>query len=646
MYEEMVSVLSSQALILEELGEKSAAGGLWLKAAKISEENLSDTKGAIEAYTKAENLNSTVSAMDALARLYTASGDFEQSVVWLKKRLEHAEADEKAPLLLKLARIRLRLKDDINAVEVLEQAFKEAPRNAEVRRLLFEKYREQEQHDKLASALESAVFSINDTRSILAYAKEAAHIYFEKLNLKKEALSVLTKTAELDPADLNSKIMLAEALADSGRLEEAQQILLKLLEGFGRRRSPLRASVHLKLANVVKALGDNDAALAQLELAAKIDSNNAGVLETLAKLAKEKNDLDLADKTYRSLLMIARRRQDNRKLSTGPSIILLELSDIAQLKGQKEKAAELAESALDALSADDSQAEGIKQKLAQDENWELWLKVLKVRLSYLTSPRIRAKVMSELAQVYQDIFDNKDEAFIYCLKAVKEDPGSPVYHDAAEALAKELDRYEEYIKEVESLMSLSRRETDVLMRCELLLRMAKINIGQKVDLDAAWQLFKQAESLGVREVDVLRVGAKLAGASGNEEEQVRLLNALSNMGEREIATNDRADAMFRLAEIYMGAEETFEEGLSRFIEAFNESENCERAGRILRRSVKTSDANSRLLKIYEKVARKSPDKTLLLDYYELKASLPDATPSLLLEGARLALELKRIERAD
>src|SRR5690606_35039869 len=139
-------------------------------------------------------------------------------------------------------------------------------------------------------------------------------------------------------------------------------------------------------------------------------------------------------------------------------------------------------------------------------------------------------------------------AFEARLEAVDADPGSPLLHTGLRELASELDRVGDYQAHLEAILKRSRRDTDAMTRCEVLLRLGEIEEkGERFDAAAA--LYDQAEATGVREVDVLRARARVAGARGDETEQMRILEQLASLGEDQVET--RADALFRIAEVQL-----------------------------------------------------------------------------------------------
>jgi tetratricopeptide (TPR) repeat protein len=648
-YQEMVELFSDQATKLAELGEQSQAGKLWFEVARVSEENLRDHERAIDAYTRVGELEDKAAALDALARLHTNRGEINEAAKCLEKRLAISESSERVSTLLRLARAQIEIGQSDQAVANLEEAFENAPRNAKVRKLLLEQYRALKNYEALAQALSTAASSISDNVLILAYVREAADIYFNTLDSPDRAVPALRQALELAPDDQELKIMLAHGLYAIEELGTARDLLTEILEGFGRRRSSQRAAVHMLLAEVERAQDNLDEAIVQLELATKMDAKNPLILKLLAERAKEKGDLVRAEKAYRSLLLIVRREQlsEGKEKLVGPAEVLLELSWMAGERDQKNKADELCESALEALSKSDVEMPRIQAKLKERGDYELLMRLFETRLSSTDKPRLRAKLLAGQSEILEGPLERPEDALELRLLAVEEDPGSPIHHDAAENLAEQLSKRDKYIAKVESLLEKVRRDDDVHNRCELLLRLIKVLAWERDDLDGAWDLYKQAEETGVREIDVWRAGAKLAAARNDDQEQVRLLKCLSNLGEQETEEDNHCDVMYRLAEIQMASPETSEEGLEAFEKAFIEDEKGERAGRIMRRACENIEPDSAMLTLYEKVARRlTDDNDLLLDYLERRAVHFETTPGQVREGAELAMEKEEYERAE
>ncbi len=642
-YQQLVDVLGQQADQLEQRGQTAQAAGLWNRVASSSEQNLNNVGLAIAAHTRVVELENRPESLDALARLHLGREEPADAAAWFEKRLAMAGADERVALLLSLARARIQAEQQDKAIVSLASAFAEAPRNAEVRKLLLRLYRANKDWESLARTLTTAVDHITNEARVMAYAREAADIYHERLATPERAVPVLQKAVELAPEDRKLKTMLAESLRAAGQLEQARDLLAGLIEEFGRRRSAERAGIHLQLARVTHALGETADAIDHLDAASKMDSGNVTIQRTLAELAREDGQLDRAERAYRTLLLTARRAKADQAPEIGPGEILLELSRIAAERGQADKGDELAESVLDAVAKNDSDAARVQRKLAEYEAYDLLLRVLDTRLSGMQAPHQRAEILDQRAEVLETALDRADEALVARLDAIKCDPGSPLHHQGTRDLALRTGQLERYVEQVESLFA-DARDTDLHVRCELLLRLGEVAEKDRQDLDRATEHYAQAEATGVRQVDVWRAQAGIAAARGDDAEQLRLLNQMARFGEDQ--TETRADALYRIAEVQLASPGTLEDGVASLRDALMADLRAERAGVILRRATETHGNNEQLLDLYEQVARKANDKRLLLHYLEHRAASPEATPEVAREATHLALELEETERAE
>jgi tetratricopeptide (TPR) repeat protein len=638
-FDPLVELLEKQG---SKLGEEDAARAalLWGRAAGLAETELHDVDRAVQAHQKVVELATTTDALDALARLELHRDQPAVAARWLEQRLETAPEKARVAVLLQLARARIRAEQQDGAVEALETAFAEAPRNAEVRKLLIGLYRQREDWAALARTLSTATEHAADEDTMLAYASEAAELFYAKLDQPENAVPVLEKALEITPDDRTLKSMLADGLRVAGRLDEAKKLLSDLIAGFGRRRSSERAGMHLQLARVVHAQGNVDEAIDQLEQASKMDAGNVQILKTLAELARQSDQLERAERAYRTLLLNVRRTQEATEI--GQCEILLELSFIAKARDQEDQAEELVESALDALSQNDDEAEAVQAMLGEREDIDLLRRILETRLQHVHGPHRRASIFGELGKLLGGPLEDPEGALEALLSAVSTDPGSPLHHDAAQELAQRVGQGERYVSTIESLLENARRDADAYVRCELLLRLAIAVEG--TELDRATDLVKQAEETGVRQVDVWRAGARIAGARGDTDEQMRLLEQLTALGADQAET--RADALYRLAEVQLSVEDTVDVGIETLRKALDDDPRYERAGIILQRATDTHEDHSALLDVYERCSRRSGDEAMLLHYLERRSGHSEATAEHTKEGAELALRLEEFERAE
>ncbi|HZO14577.1 MAG TPA: tetratricopeptide repeat protein, partial [Polyangiaceae bacterium] len=642
-HDELADELGEQARMLELKQQPARAAQLWTRVAALAEEPLGDGERAIAAHTRVVELACTNDTLDALARLHLSRQEPAKAAAWLERRLEAAAAGDRVAVLLKLAHARIQADRRDGAVAALSLAFEEAPRNAEVRKLLLGLHRQNKDWASLADTLTRAALCIGDERTIVSYAREAAAIYVRTLGVPDAAVPVLRRAVELEPDDAELRGMLAEGLRVAGDLDEARRLLEGLVKDFGRRRLPERAYVHLQLARVAKAQGRTDEALDELETAARMDAGSVTVLKELAELARQTGHLERAERAYRTLLVTVRREPNPETLLVGPTEVLLELSRIASDRQDDVKASELSESALESLVAHDFEAERIQNKLRARKDWTLCERVLRRRLVHVTTTHKRARVHADLGDLLM-VLGRKEEAFDERIAAVRTDPGSPLHHEAARDLALALGRLDAYVSAVEALLSDERADTSAHVRCELFLRLGEVLEKERRDFTRAQSLYAHAADTGVRRVDVWRAQARLAEALGDSEEYARFSGLLAEVGEDRVESG--TDALYRRAEVQLASSETLEEGVTSLREALDDAFRGELAAMILLRATDQHPEHVGLLELYEQVARRGGDDHVLLHYLERRAMHPSATPEQAREAVDKALELGDLDRAE
>jgi len=638
------ALLDEQATTLIANNEQARAAALWTKAADIAETELGERARAITVLGRVVEFSVSVQVLDKLARLHLERDDPARAAHWLERRLELSTPKQHVAILLELARARLRADQQDEAIVALEAAFAEAPRNGEIRKLLFAAYRQTQRWDALVHALTIASEHVTDGDVLLAYAREAASLCQSRLGAAQLAVPVIERALAVARDDRSLRLALAEGLRAAGRLDEARDALLALVEEFGRRRSADRAKIHLELARVEQARGHRDDALEQLETAANIDVANVAVLQALAELARETGQIVRAERAYRTLLLHLRRTQaEQAEVGIGPAVVLIELSRIASDQAQSEQANELIESALEIVVQNTHEADAVERMLASKGEDHLLSRVLEAQLAVVQSPHGRADLLSRWATVLERL-DRAHEALDARMQAIDLEPASPVQHAAARELAARLGQLERYISQVENQLTQSRRESDALVYCELLLSLGEVMEQQRDDLDKAAELYAKADATGVRQVDVWRAAARVAAARGDSSTQMRMLERLATLGEE--AGETRADTLYRLAEVQLANDETLPNGLDSLVKALEQQPKLVRAAGILGRCMKLHPRSLELLDVFEQVARKLDDRTMLLEYLEARANHLSATTENAKEAADLALEMDQWERAE
>ncbi|MBK9754663.1 MAG: tetratricopeptide repeat protein [Nannocystis sp.] len=636
--DELAGFLGQHAERLEAVGDKPRAVRLWAQLATLAEQRLGDVERALEAHRRVVVLEPRLDALDALARLRMARSEPAEAVQWLTQRLDKTTGPERTPVVLQLAEALLGASRSERATQVLARAVADEPGESRTRDLLLKLYRDAQAWEPLAALLQVAAAHTDQRAQILAHLYEAAAIYRDRLGTLDRAIPVLEQLRRLVPDDRGVLQSLADALWAANRHADARVILEQLLAEFGRRRSSERAAVHTKLAALARGEGNRIEALAQLELATNMDMANIPALQMLAELSQESGDSARAERSYRALLLAARRRTvDANSDVLGISEALYELSRLAAARKQDGQAAELLESAIHTALQDDREAGKLQRTLRLRGDAPLLIRVLRSRLSHGPEGEVKAAILGELADAL-DTTGRAEEALGLRLQALQDAPGSVNLHRAAAEQAARLGQSQRYVDSLTALVERARRKADSAVAADLLIRSAEIVEREFGDLERAAEMYGRVEAQGHRVVEAWMGLARIAAARGDSARQVELFERISSAPDDAMTPEVRARAAFGLAEIHLAAPESRDAGVAAMRRALEHDPRYSVAEPILRRTLAAAPDHAELLALYEHVVREIGDKAQLLAFLERRAAAEDANPAVAREAAELAVE--------
>ncbi len=319
-FPELTSLWEEQARCRVTLGNPAAAAALWARAADIAENRLQDVDRAMAAYRQGAALGGEAS-LEALARIHQARGDWQEAAAVLEWLCAQSSREQLAARALQLAEAYVNADDPDTARERLEQAAATALDAGAVRSRLAELYRESEEWGPLAELLTQEAAKAADDKSRLAHLREAAKLHVQRRNDPESAVPLLARAIEIDGEDPTLRLTLAEAFTRAGRFEDATTTLRAQVESYGTRRPKDRALVHFQLARVALAAERRAEAIAELDVATKIDPAHPGILQALAKLAFEEGQLERAERMYRALLLVLGRAEDEDAPSRAEALL-------------------------------------------------------------------------------------------------------------------------------------------------------------------------------------------------------------------------------------------------------------------------------------------------------------------------------------
>jgi tetratricopeptide (TPR) repeat protein len=646
---ELVDVLADQATRLEERGDKVNAAQMWDWSAQIVENPLGDRDRAIRAYERVAELGPRPETFEALGRLYLDKGEPLAAAGWLERWLEAVDGSLRTRAALELGSAYLQADKRQRAVSCLERALADDPQAHPVRARLIELYRAGEAWEPLVRALNDGAALSGDRDTVLAYAREAAEVSETRLNAPQSALGALERAVALAPEEGPLRLRLADALSADGLLDRARSILEGLIRESGRRRSRERASLHHRLAQVARAEGKRDEALAHLEQAAEMDVDSAAVLQAIGEVAAEAGDFDRAERAYRALVLLIERGQKGATLLA--TEVLLRLRSIALGRNQEEKAQDLLESAITDAIDSPEEAQRLGQALRADGARDVLRIVLDRRLQAATLPAQQAAILAELGEVAEHDGRQAD-AEAALLSAVEKAPGEASFRANARRLVRASHGSARLVDLLEKLAEHQRRAPDAEVGAALLKEAGEIALADMNNPTRAADLLNRAVQLGVdgglATVEAAHALVLLADQHGAAADRARAVKSLVRLAQDKAGTpaEVRIEALFRVAAAQMGADDTRDQGLQALSTALELSDDVERAFSIVRDAQVPNSDLPRVLPLYERVARASKDKRMLLDFLERRAALAGAPLESVREGVELAVALGETSRAE
>ncbi len=639
-------LFAGQAAQVEALGDSGLAAELWKRAAVLADVELAHEERALTAYQKLAALKATDDVLDALSRIRMQRNEPGLAVPWLQRRLESLAPTDRAGSRMQLARAYQAAGNSAAAIACLAEGIEEAPLEFELRDLLAVSYRDSGRLDDLAALLADSASRVEDPALLLTYAREAAALFCEQLKQPERAVEVLQRAVAADPEDRALRCLYADGLTAAGRIDEAREVLDAMVQAFGRRRSPERAEVHLRLARVAQAAGDMDEALSQLDTASGMDRSHLGILRALGELAQKAGQLDRAERAYRALLMVVRKPPPGVEPEIGASEVLYQLHRVAHDMGQADKAAELLESAVHTAAQNDLETQRLKHMLLERGEPGLLIRVLEQRLSQVQDPATEAEVLSELANVLEEGLNRPEEALEARLKALIAAPGLESLHEATLRVATAVQGLPRYVEALRVLLERARRKEDASLVSDLALRAGSVFEHGLNDLEAAEKQYKLVEQGGPGYIEAQFALARVAGRLGHGQEERAVLERIATLPEDEAYAEGKRSARYRLIEMQVQDPAARDEGLAAIAQLVKEDPDYVRAGQILQAACDADPNDSRSLELLEHVARQSDEPRVLLDFLERHAAADEPSLDLIREGAELAMRVNEHDRAE
>ncbi len=409
----LASLWEAQSEVHQKAGRAADERACWERAARLWERQ-GAVERAVAAYGRAGALGS-LAAYEALARIHSERGAWADAVDALEWLAGHSPAEVRGLRALELAGACVALGDRGRARAHLESALAagvEAERVEQVPERLITLYREDAAWRPLALLLAAQARRPGHPERRLASLREASDLHWRKLDEPAEAAALLQLAVTWYPADPTLRPALADVLEASGQWEETARVLRDQVAIYRDQRSKERALVHHRLAHALTRAGRVDGALPELRMAAEMQPAHPAILYDLGRAALSSGRLDLAESTYRALLLASHHSIDDAE--GGPSgphraEVLVELSEVAARKNDGARAIDLVDSAVDAALESGKDPRRFEGPLAARGRYELLARSVERRVERAASLAARASALADLASLWAEHLDREGD---------------------------------------------------------------------------------------------------------------------------------------------------------------------------------------------------------------------------------------------
>jgi tetratricopeptide (TPR) repeat protein len=399
-YEALAELWEDRARRRARRGDIAEERACWERAAALWEDQGAHVR-AVVAHEGAAVLGSEES-FEALTRIYASRGEWNEAATALECLCACSTPENRARRVGRLADAYIALGRTDRARACLEELLGTTlPIEDDVRVTLEAIYRRDGVWRPLAELLAADARRASERPRRAALFEEAASILASKLDAPAEAADLLERAIGSDPGEGTLRLKLAELLEQLAQWDRVVEIDRQQLALYGDRRSKERALVHHRLARALVRTDRAPDAMRELEAAAKMLPTHPAILHDLARTALDAGDLDLAERTYRSLLLVLRHPEEPFD-AIGPTQVLLQLAMIASKKNDPQRAANLLESALDRALASREDTQGIERALRDIGRHDLAVRAVEARVRHTADVIARTLAIRELAESWRD----------------------------------------------------------------------------------------------------------------------------------------------------------------------------------------------------------------------------------------------------
>jgi golgin subfamily B member 1 len=478
-------------------------------------------------------------AVDSLERILLARGAIYDLVAFLEHRVRDSGSVALNALRVKLAMLHGTLPGGASrACELLEEAHQLDPDDVDVLRALDARYLISQRWPELATVLEERIERAETEDERVELLIRLAQLHEEENLDPDRAAQRLEQVVEIAPHRDDAFRALQRCYGKLRLWDAAVYAYERHIDGS--RDAEARIASFTAMARVLlDELDVPDRALEAYASALDLDPDRISVLEAVARIHERQGDFPRALAMMEQAVERAddpARRVD--ALCRLAAIYRTRASDVVRARALYREALELDPTHLGALSA-------LRQIALELDDVAEAVRLLDREQRHTAQPRVRAKLLVELAQLRRDRLDDVRGATHAYEEAHAADPEN---EDAAFAIASGcVERCEWSVVEplLEKLAKSASRRPPAEQR-EIYAHLGR-TYGARGESARALDALRRAYKLGANDPDILRALAEAAFVEGEYDEALSFQRKLAAVDEDE---SDRAITLHRLGEIH------------------------------------------------------------------------------------------------
>ncbi len=285
-------------------------------------------------------------ALRLAGELAEAAGDLEGALATTVRMSPLLEGSARVDAAERAADLAERVGRPAEATAPLEAALAANPGEARLINRLAQIYERGGDSSKLAMLLFDEAHRCPDPDQRYGYLLRAGALLVQAGDTSIAA-KALEEAQALRPGDPDVQLLLSDAHALAGELQEAANLLQPLIAAHKGKASPALATLYVRLSRIAARAGDGKTELSALSRALDADKKNGALATELADRAEALEDYDLATKALRIITV----HQAAGSLST--AVAFLRQAKIAHRRGETDRAVLFARRAVQEAAQDD-----------------------------------------------------------------------------------------------------------------------------------------------------------------------------------------------------------------------------------------------------------------------------------------------------